>query len=156
MYFTMQTQSPSPAIQRMFGNAFREPPTKKKPKPGLKAEGRYSSSDAARKAGCTLRQLQWWDEKGIVSPTAHAKHQREYSEADIARLKIVGRLRKCGISLQAIRKLLKRAPFVIPAGRYALTDGKTAIECGDAEQVVGYMSVSRNPLLLIDRGPAQD
>lgn len=57
----------------------------------------YSSRQAASLSGLTLRQIQTWDESGIVRPK-HVKHARQYSDEQIQRLKILAQLRKIGVS----------------------------------------------------------
>ena len=40
--------------------------------------GSYASSEVAKVAKVSLRQLQWWDEKHVVSPR-HEGHRRMYT-----------------------------------------------------------------------------
>lgn len=64
------------------------------------------SNRMAKVASVTLRQLQWWDEQGIIMPV-HRSHMRIYSPADAARVVAIAQLRKIGLSLQRIRNLLR-------------------------------------------------
>jgi len=73
----------------------------------------YSSLQVADLAKVSLRQLQWWDEQRVVSPRKSPGHGgsgaiRRYSEDDVSRVLRVAQLRKTGISLQQIRKILKQ------------------------------------------------
>lgn len=45
-------------------------------------EPRYQTADVARLAGVTERQLQWWDEIGVLSPMQH-NHKRLYSDNEV-------------------------------------------------------------------------
>ena len=50
----------------------------------------------------TLRQLQWWDERGVVSPH-HEQHRRIYRSKDVVEILVMSELRRKGVSLQKIR-----------------------------------------------------
>src|SRR5437764_7796718 len=66
----------------------------------------FSSSDVARVAGVSLRQLQWWDERKVVSPR-HEGHRRVYDSAEVIEITVIAELRRKGFSLQKIRRVLK-------------------------------------------------
>jgi hypothetical protein len=51
--------------KRDFGDMFK---TKKARPVVLSSEERYTSNEVARISGVSLRQLQWWDERKVVSP----------------------------------------------------------------------------------------
>ncbi len=126
---------------------------KKKPKPiEPSPERMYSTREASAKTGCTLRQLQWWDEKRLMVPErAYGDHRRAYSEADIKRLKNISRLKRCGVSLQAIRSILKTLAFK-SGTRFILIEGKSAWGSADEADVVAVLRATNKPMLLIDRG----
>ena len=46
-------------------------------------EQRFSSADVVALTGITPRQLQWWDERGIVAPEREGR-RRLYSLDDLA------------------------------------------------------------------------
>src|SRR5450759_4346979 len=74
----------------------------------------HSTAEVSRLAGVSLRQLQWWDEHELFMPEimpggrAGEGHNREYSQAQIKTAIQIGQLRKAGVSLQQIRKMLRR------------------------------------------------
>jgi DNA-binding transcriptional MerR regulator len=68
--------------------------------------GYFSSGDVARIAGVSLRQLQWWDERHVVSPR-HQGHRRVYLENEVVEVSVIAELRRKGFSLQKIRRVLK-------------------------------------------------
>ena len=162
MNFKMQTQSLSPVTERLFSKAFEQAREKQMARVDesqyakrskrivLDVERKYTSQEAARMVGCTLRQLQWWDEKRLTSPGI-VGHCRAYSEADIERLRVIVRLRKCGISLQAIRRLLTKSAFQTDC-RYILTDGKQVIAEDSVADVLVVLVRAKAPMVLIDRG----
>src|SRR5246127_2152043 len=73
----------------------------------LTSSGRtYTSTDVARIAQVSLRQLQWWDERKVVSPR-HEGHKRIYLAAEVIEITVIAELRRKGFSLQKIRRVLK-------------------------------------------------
>jgi DNA-binding transcriptional MerR regulator len=96
-------------------------------------ERRYSASAARRIVGITQRRLDYWDERGLVTPTlekaAGKGSERGYSFRDLVKLSVVKRLRDAGLSLAKIRKaigILRQRRGGDPlADRYLITDGKT-------------------------------
>src|SRR6266576_5718534 len=69
----------------------------------------FSSRDVVGLTGITPRQLQWWDEQGIVVP-AREGHSRLYSQADLTEVAVICQLRKKGFSLQRVRKVMRLLP----------------------------------------------
>jgi len=48
-----------------------------------------TSNEVAALTGISLRQLQWWDERGLVVP-ARQGHRRLYSLDDLAEVAVIG------------------------------------------------------------------
>jgi DNA-binding transcriptional MerR regulator len=48
----------------------------------------YTSSDVSRIAGVSLRQLQWWDERKVVSPR-HEGHKRVYLPEEVVEITVI-------------------------------------------------------------------
>src|SRR5256885_6302143 len=69
-------------------------------------ERTYSSSEVSDIAGVSLRQLQWWDERKVVSPR-HEGHRRVYFAAEVVEITVIAELRRKGFSLQKIRRVLR-------------------------------------------------
>src|SRR5450755_1834807 len=79
----------------------------KKPKPAASPEEQgYNSTDVARICGVTLRQLQWWDERSVVSPRQDG-HKRVYRSEEVVEISVIAELRRKGFSLQKIRRVLR-------------------------------------------------
>lgn len=155
-----ETYSSSSVFSRVFPEAFREA-GQKKSKPGVVGlrranqgsgvtEGAVHTKETARRTGCTLRQLQWWDESGLVKPQ-HWAHSRYYSPQQVETIRVIVTLRRAGIGIQRIRYLLKLAPFSRDESRFVLTDGKRAYGAADVPTVIRLMLESRKPLILIER-----
>lgn len=69
----------------------------------------YSSIQAARMAGVTYRQLDYWTRNKLVSasiPSEGSGVPRRYSTLDIAVVRLVRRLSRDGLHLKAIRQVL--------------------------------------------------
>jgi DNA-binding transcriptional MerR regulator len=71
----------------------------------------YDSKMASRIVGVSLRQIQYWDERGFVRPSVKPAQgrgtKRLYSFHDLVCLKVVKDLTYHGISLQKIRRCLQ-------------------------------------------------
>src|SRR5437763_6154207 len=66
----------------------------------------YTSSEVSDIAGVSLRQLQWWDERKVVSPR-HEGHKRVYTPEEVIEITVIAELRRKGFSLQKIRRVLR-------------------------------------------------
>jgi len=71
----------------------------------------FSSMAAARLAKITYRQLDHWAATGLVAPSlAPARpgtgNRRRYSFTDVVVMRTAGELRRAGVSLQGIRKVV--------------------------------------------------
>lgn len=58
----------------------------------------------SRETGASNRQLQWWDERGILQPDTIEKHTRLYTKEQLEQVRRLVMLRKAGVSLQEIRR----------------------------------------------------
>jgi len=71
----------------------------------------YDSKMASRIVGVSLRQIQYWDERGFVRPSVKPAQgrgtKRLYSFHDLVCLRVVKDLAYHGISLQKIRRCLQ-------------------------------------------------
>ena len=67
-------------------------------------------STVATSSGCNLETIRYYERIGLMpSPERTPKGYREYSEADVERLRFISRGRGLGFSLQEIRSLLRLA-----------------------------------------------
>ena len=68
----------------------------------------FTSVEIARIIGSSVRQLQYWDDTGLIYPSimraAGKGTRRLYSEVDLLLLTIVKRLLDAGMSVQCIRR----------------------------------------------------
>ena len=118
----------------------------------------FTSRDVVELTGITPRQLQWWDERGIVVPTREG-HRRLYSFEDLSEIAVICQLRLKGFSLQRVRKVVRflqkefgkrLAQTVSGASDYhLLTDGKSLYLETSPQQIVDILKNSRQPMLAI-------
>ena len=122
------------------------------------ADDTYSSSEVARIADVSLRQLQWWDEQKVVSPR-HEGHKRLYLAQEVIEISLIAELRRKGFSLQKIRQVLdflqkelgSRLPEVLPGNSdlHLLTDGKSVYLEQNHEQIVDILKGAMQPMFLV-------
>jgi len=118
----------------------------------------FTSRDVILLTGITPRQLQWWDERGIVVPTREG-HRRLYSMEDVAEVAVICELRRKGFSLQRVRKVMRflqrefskrLAETVSGASEYhLLTDGKTLYLETSPRQIVDILKNARQPMFAV-------
>lgn len=115
------------------------------PKPDT--DGGYKGAVAARAAGISYRQLDYWARTGLVEPTvrnaAGSGTQRLYGFRDILVLKLVKRLLDTGISLQQIRTAIEQlhASGVSDLAEVTLmSDGASVYLCVSPDEVIDLVS----------------
>src|SRR5580658_3462288 len=131
----------------------------KKSRPdGPPPERTYSSSDVARIAQVSLRQLQWWDERKVVSPR-HEGHKRLYQAEEVIEITVIAELRRKGFSLQKIRRVLrflqremgKRLSEVLQSNSdlHLVTDGKSIYLEDKQERIIDILKNAKQPMFLV-------
>ena len=106
--------------------------------------------------GITPRQLQWWDERGIVVPARDGR-RRLYSQDDVTEVAVICALRRKGFPLQRVRRIMKflqkefgkRLSATVSSGAdyHLLTDGRRIYVENSQRQVIDILKNSRQPLL---------
>ena len=66
----------------------------------------FASQEVIALTGTTARQLQWWDERGVVRPERQG-HRRLYSMQNLTEVAVICELRRKGFSLQGVRKVMR-------------------------------------------------
>jgi len=130
---------------------------KARPAPVAASEA-YSSSDVARVASVSLRQLQWWDERHVVSPE-HQGHKRVYAPEQVVEITVIAELRRKGFSLQQIRRVLRylqremgrRLSDVLSneSDLHLLTDGKTIYLEDSQDRIIDVLKNAKQPMFLV-------
>lgn len=131
----------------------------KKSRPDPVPPGRtFTSSDVSRIAGVSLRQLQWWDERKVVSPR-HEGHRRLYAAEEVIEITVIAELRRKGFSLQKIRRVLRflqrevgrRLSDVIEkeSDLHLVTDGKSIYLEEQNDRIIDILKNARQPMFLV-------
>jgi DNA-binding transcriptional MerR regulator len=115
----------------------------------------FSSNGVIALTGITARQLQWWDERGVVVPSREG-HRRVYSWDELVTVAVICQLRRRGFSLQRMRKVIaflqkecgtNLAASVSASSEYhLLTDGTRLYLRTSARQVVDLLKNARQPM----------
>ncbi len=118
----------------------------------------FSSKEVVELTGITPRQLQWWDERGLVVP-ARTGRRRLYSVDDLAEIAVIVEMRRRGFSLQRMRKIMRflerefsrRLVDTVRRGAdtHLLTDGKHIFLEDSAKRVVDVLKNCRQPVFSI-------
>ena len=132
----------------------------------------FPSASACRVVGITPRQVQYWDEIGLVKPSACAAAgrgtRRRYSFLDLVRLSVVRALIERGLTPRKIRRSLaalrEAAPKVLdPLAQLKLvTDGERLfLVTDDSRRILDVLdrqfvfSIALGPLVRRLRGRAE-
>jgi len=118
----------------------------------------YTSTDVARIAGVSLRQLQWWDERNVVSPRQDG-HRRVYLPHEVIEVSVIAELRRKGFSLQKIRRVLRflqkdmgkrlSDALATEAEIHLLTDGKSIYLEEAPDRIIDLLKNARQPMFLV-------
>ena len=111
------------------------------------ADRGYRGAVAAKAAGISYRQLDYWARTELVEPTVQnaqgSGSQRLYSFTDILVLKLVKRLLDTGISLQQIRVAvdqLREEGINDLSGTTLMSDGASVYLCTSNDEVIDLVS----------------
>lgn len=111
--------------------------------PDIDEQGGFRGAVAARAAGISYRQLDYWARTDLVVPTVRdasgSGSQRLYGFRDILVLKLVKRLLDTGISLQQIRAAvdqLRHAGVNDLAQTTLMSDGASVYLCTSDDEVI--------------------
>jgi DNA-binding transcriptional MerR regulator len=101
----------------------------------------------ARRTGISVRTLHYYDEIGLLSPSAHSEGgHRLYTAADIARLQQIKSLRQLGFSLEQTRECLSRpdySPQQVIAAHLARLREQIALQerlCASLEAIARWLA----------------
>lgn len=117
---------------------------------------RFASQEVIALTGVTARQLQWWDEQGVVRPE-HQGHRRLYTMQNLTEIAVISQLRRKGFPLQRVRKVMRFLEREFAKGLadivdrssevHLLTDGKHLYLKTSAQQIVDVLKNSNQPIM---------
>src|SRR5947207_8015034 len=131
----------------------------RKPRPANSPETRgYNSTEVSRICQVSLRQLQWWDERNVVSPRQDG-HKRIYMPEEVVEISVIAELRRKGFSLQKIRRVLRflqkdmgkrlSEAMASTSDVHLLTDGKSIYLEEAPQRVIDLLKNARQPMFLV-------
>jgi DNA-binding transcriptional MerR regulator len=119
-------------------------------------QDRFTSQQVIAVTGITPRQLQWWDERGVVRPDRDG-HRRMYTMNQLTAVAVICELRRKGFSLQGVRKVMRFLDREVGKGLaeiasrssdyHLLTDGTHLYLETSARQIVDILKNSEQPIL---------
>jgi DNA-binding transcriptional MerR regulator len=114
----------------------------------------FTTRDVSRIAPSSLRQLQWWDERKLISPRQEG-HRRVYLPEQVIEIMVVAELRRKGLALQKIRRVVRflrremvqrmSAVASNESRLYLLTDGKSIYLEAESQRVIDLLKNARQP-----------
>ena len=117
----------------------------------------FLSADVARLSGISLRQLQWWDERKLVSPRKEG-HRRVYVPEQVLEILTMAVLRRKGVTLQKIRRILRLMRRGLShqdshvqfanAKLYLVTDGNSIFLEDQPENILNRLTEANKPVVL--------
>jgi len=123
---------------------------------GQRISDRFASQEVIALTGVTARQLQWWDEQGVVRP-GHQGHRRLYTMQNLTEIAVIGQLRRKGFPLQRVRKVMRFLHREFGKGLaeivdrssdvHLLTDGTHLYLETSERQIVDLLKNSSQPIL---------
>ena len=132
----------------------KKPSSSARPRP----IGTFTSHDVTHITGVTLRQLQWWDEQGVVSPMQRG-HRRLYQLHEVIEVSLITELRRKGISLQKVRRVLKFLQKELGKDLFEsvrngsevhlLTDGENLYLEDDHRRIVDILNDANQPMIAV-------
>ena len=113
----------------------------------------YTSKQVLRLVPVSARQLQWWDEQGVVKPRQEG-HRRLYTFEDLFRVALISELRARHFTLgqvRAILRSLKAQRFKVPADncRWLLANEERVLLLGQPADVMAFLEQNRPTFALV-------
>jgi DNA-binding transcriptional MerR regulator len=120
----------------------------------------FTTKTATALAGVSRATLERWDRSGFLSPSVPAKRRgisREYSFRDIVAIRVASELKREGIPLQALRKVVAYlcartglSPTDALASTNLVTDGRDVYEVqGDVVSISTLRRPGQRMLLMV-------
>lgn len=136
----------------------------------MKLKKLYSSREVAALTGLSARQLQWWDAKRLIRPVVPSQKTerggftaRRYTSIELLELMVMADLRRRGVSIARIRKLVdalkarfKVRLFEAIEGGGPITlyrDGNEIFARTDAGELYNVLDNPSPPMLMLGEDP---
>ena len=131
----------------------------RKVRPDLASPSRtFTSTEVAKIAQVSLRQLQRRDERKVVSPR-HEGHKRIYLPEEVIEITVIAELRRKGFSLQKIRRVLRfllrelgrrlADVFSNNTNQQQHTDSKSIFLEEQQDRIIDLLKNAKQPMFLV-------
>ena len=109
-----------------------------------------TTREVLRLTGLTARQIQWWDEQGIIPALSIEGHRRRYSHQQVKLLKAVQALRAKAVTLQRCRTLIRQLEQAIHWRARYIVVRERWVECArNANELADCASKARGPVWVV-------
>ena len=113
----------------------------------LESELALTIADAAARTGTTVHTLRYYERENLLDAVArNDSGRRRFTEADLARIEFIGRLRSTGMPIRGIREYVE----LIRAGRHTEIDRIRLLE-QHREAVRAHLAETEKHLVAIER-----
>lgn len=116
----------------------------------------FSSKEAAEITGCTLRQLQYWREKGVIVPPISATGTGRsvyYSFSDLVELALMEYLLSLGLNFETAQQILKQLKDFEPEWTKPKNAKRVMLVWDSSEKLLRLEKFDRdNAIVSLERG----
>jgi DNA-binding transcriptional MerR regulator len=119
----------------------------------------FTTATVSKLAGVTRATLENWDRSGFLSPSVPAKRRgisREYSFRDVVAIRVARELKKEGVPLQALRKVVQYlcarnglSPTEALASTNLVTNGRDVFEVAGDVTISTLLRPGQRMLLMV-------
>lgn len=109
----------------------------------------YCSNEVSELAGVSLRQLQWWDERGVVRIHKEG-HRRVYYTVDVEEICILAAMRRKGLSLQAIRKYIRKINSLTHKENFVVIHDRKISIFETVTELISISAAAKGPVYILD------
>lgn len=114
----------------------------------------FTRGEILKTVRLTARQIQYWDESGLLRPRRKTKRRRYYDFANVVELRLIESLLREGFTVQKVRSFVSTLRKILPRDEQLLTrlrvhtDGRTLI----VQEKGAYFDMNGQGLLQLDLG----
>lgn len=117
----------------------------------------FSTAEVVHLTKVSERQLQWWNEKGIVAAKQIAKGCRVYASEEVMLTYAIHSLRLRGMSMQSIRKFVRGMREALAGGDiFLITDGFQLDTFKQSHEAMDFLKHASRGCYLIDLTAARE
>ncbi|WCJ47563.1 MerR family transcriptional regulator [Levilactobacillus brevis] len=112
----------------------------------------YTTGELAKHVGVSVRTIQYYDQRGLLTPMTTAGGRREYTAQDVERLQLILVLKGMGLKLAAIKDILN-SPNATDVLQLLLTEQVQRLRQDQAATTIQLKTVIAVQRALVVSGP---